>query len=109
MTLRHYIQISQRKGKKKGLLDMWVFSAKIEVSHTTYTLESYSHFKSNVSFNSESILEIHDNFKTRGNVCFNDFSVSQLIKTLSNQDFAGFDNFNKLENLYSACRGLQGS
>ena len=29
MTLRNNIQISQRKGKKKGLLGMWVFSAKI--------------------------------------------------------------------------------
>ena len=25
MTLKRYIQISQRKGKKKGLLGMWVF------------------------------------------------------------------------------------
>ena len=29
MILRNYIQISQRKGKKKDLLGMWVFSAKI--------------------------------------------------------------------------------
>ena len=29
MTLRNYIWISQRKGKRKGLLGMWVFSAKI--------------------------------------------------------------------------------
>ena len=77
---------------------------------TAYTLENYSNFKSNFSFNSWSILEIHDYFKTRENVYFNDFNLSQLINgTLSNQDFAGFDNFNKLENLYSACRGLQGS
>ena len=27
--LKYYIQISRRKGKKKGLLGMWVFSAKI--------------------------------------------------------------------------------
>ena len=27
-TLRNYIQISQMNGKKKGLLGMWVFSAK---------------------------------------------------------------------------------
>ena len=32
MTLRNYIQISQRKGKKKDLLAMWVFSAKILIS-----------------------------------------------------------------------------
>ena len=76
---------------------------------TAYTLENYSNFKSNFSFNSGSILEIHDYFKTMGNVCFNDFNLSQLLNTLSNQDFAGFNNLNKLENLYSACRGLQGS
>ena len=29
MTLKSYIQILQRKGKKKDLLGMWVFSAKI--------------------------------------------------------------------------------
>ena len=76
---------------------------------TAYTLESYSNFKSNFSFNSGSFLEIHDYFKTRGNACFNDFNLSQLINTLSNQDFAGFNNFNKLENLYSTYMGLQGS
>ena len=27
MTLKKYIQIFQKKGKKKGLLGMWVFSA----------------------------------------------------------------------------------
>ena len=32
MTLRNYIRISQRKGKKKDLLGMWVFSAKILIS-----------------------------------------------------------------------------
>ena len=35
MTLRNYIQISQRKGKKKDLLAMWVFSAKILISQHT--------------------------------------------------------------------------
>ena len=29
MTLRNYIQISQKKGNKKGNLDIGVFSAKI--------------------------------------------------------------------------------
>ena len=32
MTLKNYIQISQRKGKKKDLLGMLVFSVKIQVS-----------------------------------------------------------------------------
>ena len=32
MTLRNYIHFSQRKGKKKDLLGMWVFSAKILIS-----------------------------------------------------------------------------
>ena len=100
MTLRNYIQISQRKGKKKGLLGMWVFSAKIYVLHTAYTLENYSNFKSNFSFNNGSILELHAYFRTRGNVCFNNFNLPQLIDTLSNQDFTGFGNFNKLENLF---------
>ena len=36
---------------------------------TAYTLENYSNFKSNFSFNNGSILEIHDYFSTRGNVC----------------------------------------
>ena len=47
-----------------------------------------------------------DYFRTRGNARFND--LSQLINTLSNQDFAGLDNFNKLENLF-CMQGLQGS
>ena len=29
MALKNYIQISQRKGKKKSLLGIWVFSAKV--------------------------------------------------------------------------------
>ena len=32
---------------------------------TAYTLENYSNFKSNFSFNNGSILEIHDYFRTR--------------------------------------------
>ena len=101
MTLRNYMQISQRKGKKKDLLGIWdmgVFCQNLGI--TAYALENYSNFKSNFSFNNGSILEIHDYFRTRGNVCFNDLNLSQLINTLSNQDFAGFDNFNKLENIF---------
>ena len=70
MTLRNYIQISLRKGKK-DLLGLWVFSAKILAGITTYTLEN---FKSNILFNNGSILEIHDDFRTRGNASFNSLS-----------------------------------
>ena len=43
------------------------------------------------------IFEIHYYFRSRGNAEFND--LSQVINTLSlsRQDFAGLDNFNKLE------------
>ena len=58
---------------------------------TAYTLENYSNFKSNFSFNNGSIFEIHDYFRTRGNASFN--NLSQIINTLSNQDFAGLDKF----------------
>ena len=64
---------------------------------TAYTLENYSNFKSKISFNKGSVLEIHDYFRTRGNASFND--LSQLINTLSNQDFAGFDKFRLRESL----------
>ena len=66
---------------------------------TAYTLENYSNFKSKLSFNNGNIFEIHDCFRTRGNA--ND--LSQLVDSLSlsNQDFAGLDNFNRLENLLS--------
>ena len=82
---------SQRKGKEKGLLGMWVFSAKIQVSHSIYFIENYSNFKNNFSFNNGSILEIHDHFRTKGKFSFN--ALPQLINTLSNQDFAGLDKF----------------
>ena len=58
---------------------------------TAYTLENYSNFKSNISFNNGSILEIHDYFRTGGNASLN--NLSQIINTLSNQDFAGLDKF----------------
>ena len=74
MTLRNYIQISLRKGKK-DLLGLWVFSAKILAGITAYTLEN---FKSNILFNNGSILEIHDDFRTRGNASFN--NLSQTVK-----------------------------
>ena len=58
---------------------------------TAYTLENYSNFKSNISFNNGSILEIHDYFRTGGNASLN--NLSQIINTLSNQDFAWLDKF----------------
>ena len=63
---------------------------------TAYTLENYSNFKSNISFNNGSILEIHDYFRTGGNASLN--NLSQIINTLSNQDFAGLDKFRLGEN-----------
>ena len=62
---------------------------------TAYTLENYSNFKSKFSFNN--VLEIHYYFRTRGNASFND--LSQLINTLSNQDFAGLNKFRLRESL----------
>ena len=50
---------------------------------TTYTLQNYSNFKTNFSFNNGSILEIHDCFRTRIKSSFNDL----------HQDLAGLDNF----------------
>ena len=41
---------------------------------------------------------IHDYFRTRGNARFNDLSELKNALSLSNQDYAGLDNFNKLEN-----------
>ena len=64
---------------------------------TAYTLENYSNFKSNFSFNNGSILEVNDYFRTMGKSSFND--LSQLINTLSNQDFAGLDKFRLRESL----------
>ena len=62
-----------------------------------YTLKNCSNFQSNFSFNSGSILEIYDLFKTRGNTSFN--NLPQMITTLSNQDFAGLDKFRLSESL----------
>ena len=90
MALKKHIQIFQREGKKKDLLGMWVFFAKIQVSQHSYTLQNYSNFKSNFSFNSNRSREIHD-FRTRGNASYND--LSQLINTLSNKDFTCLDKF----------------
>ena len=68
------------------------------LGNRAYTLENYSNFKSEFSFNNGSIVEIHNYFITRGNARFND--LPELINTISNQDFVSLDNFNKLENLF---------
>ena len=99
MTLRNYIQIShRRRERRKTAGPVGVFSQNLGI--TAYTLENYSNFKRKFLFNNGSTFEIHDYFRTRGNARFND--LSQLINTLSlsNQDFAGLDSFNKLENLF---------
>ena len=65
-----------------------------EISQHTYTLENYSNFKNKFLFNNGSILEINDYYnsnKSRGNVTFTE--LSDIINTLSSQDFAGMDKF----------------
>ena len=59
-----------------------------------YALENYINFK-NVLLNNRSILEINYYYKIRGNVSFTE--LSEIKNTLSNQDFAGLDKFNNLE------------
>ena len=67
---------------------------------TTYTLENYSNFKNKFLFNNGSIPEINDYYnsnKSRGNVSFT--KLSEIINTLSSQDFAGMDEFRLRERL----------
>ena len=66
---------------------------------TAYTLENYSNFKNKFLFNNGSILEINDYYsnKSRGNVSFTEFS--EIINTLSSQDFAGMDRFRLMASL----------
>ena len=94
MTLRNYIQISQRKGKNKGSWACGCFLLKVCI--TAHTLKNYPNFKSKFSFNNGRIFEIQNYFRTRENTSFDD--LSELINILSNQDLAGLDKFNKLEN-----------
>ena len=106
MTLKNYIQISQRKGKKKSLLGIWVFSAKVQLSQhiATFRLQKIipilkitfqltMQWVMGVFFKYMIILQI----RTRGNASFND--LSKLINTLSNQDFAGLGKFRLRESL----------
>ena len=92
------------KGKEERL-DMGLFCQNLVIM--AYNLENYSNFKSE-NPKSGNIFEIHYYFRSRGNARFND--LSQVINTLSlsRQDFAGLDNFNKLENLF-CMQGLQRS
>ena len=92
--MRNYIQISQRKGKKKGSCVCERFLSKSR--YHSITLKSYS------------------NFKTRRNISFNDLSQPinrpsnqefgglGKLNTRSNQEFSGLDKlkFNNLENLF---------
>ena len=54
-----------------------------------YTLENYSNFKNK--------LNDYYNDKSRGNTSFT--GLSEIINTLSNQDFAGLDKFRLRESL----------
>ena len=60
---------------------------------TAYTWENYLNFKNEFLFNNAIILEINDcyNNRSRGNVSFTE--LSEIINTVSNQDFAGLDKF----------------
>ena len=53
MTWRSYIQISQRKGRRKPAENLGIFCQNLGIK--AYTLESYSNFKSKFSFNNGSI------------------------------------------------------
>ena len=59
-TLIDYIQISHKKEKIKACWACGCFLLKSRI--TTYT---YSSFKNKISFNNQSILEIHDYFRFR--------------------------------------------
>ena len=67
---------------------------------TAYTLENYSDFKNKFLFSNCSILEINDYYnsnKSRGNVSVTE--LSEIINTLSSQDFAVMDKFRLRERL----------
>ena len=67
---------------------------------TAYTLENYSNFKNKFLFNNGSILELNDYYnsnKSRGSVSFTE--LSEIINTLSGQNFAGMDKFRLRERL----------
>ena len=84
--------------KSQNIMKLIVGITAYTYTYTQHT-QNYSNFKSTFSFNNESIFEIHNYFRSSGNVSVHD--LSELINILSNQHFTGLDNFNKLENLFS--------
>ena len=70
----------------------------VSCQNLVYALENYSNFKNNFSLNNGSILEINDCHKTTGNESFTE--LFEIKNTLSNQNFAGLDKFDKVENLF---------
>ena len=74
---------------------MGVFCQNLRIK--TYTSENYSNFENKFLFNNGSILKTNDYFnnRSRGNVSFTE--LSEIIATLSNQDFAELDKFRLLE------------
>ena len=67
---------------------------------TAYALENYSNFKNKFLFNNGSMLELNDynnSNKSKGNVSFTE--LSEIINTLSSQDFAWMDKFRLRERL----------
>ena len=89
----------KRRERRKATGHVGIFCQNLSI--TAYTLANYSNFKSQFSFNNGNIFKIHDYFRISRNAKFKD--LSQLINTLSlsNQDFASLNNFNKLLNLFS--------
>ena len=77
---------SEEGKEKRPAGNVGVFRQNVGI--TAYTLENYSNFKSNFSFNNGSIYEKHDYFRKSS---FND--LLELINTLSDQDISGLDKF----------------
>ena len=82
-----------KEGKEDG--HVGVFCQNLGIK--TYTSENYSNFENKFLFNNGSILKKNDYFnnRSRGNVSFTE--LSEIIATLSNQDFAELDKFRLLE------------
>ena len=99
MILRNYIHpdFSEEGTEEMSAVHVDVFCQNLGI--TAYTLENYSNFKNKFLFNNGSILEISDYYsnKSRGNVSFTE--LSEIINTLSSQDFAGMDKFRLKANL----------
>ena len=87
--LENYIQISQRKRKKKSSQACGCLCQNLGITGHTLKLENYSNFKSKLSFNNGNIFEIHDYFRTTGNASFNDLSqlifINAVLKIMTSQ------------------------